>query len=183
MAKILIVDDEPDILDLFARMLSAHDCTLCGSAADAIATVADGAAYDLSLIDYNMPAVNGLQLAEAMADTCTPFMIITADTSPVVEADAMAAGALAVMHKPVRAAALREAVADGLSKKTNADCDVQRRRIVDIAVGVLLTLRNCDDHAAYAALRNMARNTRQPIVSVARRLVHHQIAINQFATG
>lgn len=62
--KILIVDDEALALSLLQRMLTSlgyHDITQVSSAQEALDAV-QADAYDLVLLDINMPQTNGLEL-------------------------------------------------------------------------------------------------------------------------
>jgi DNA-binding response OmpR family regulator len=63
MANILIVDDEPDVLNALARALklAGHSVKQAASAADAIAMSADHM-FDLVVLDYIMPEMTGIAL-------------------------------------------------------------------------------------------------------------------------
>jgi CheY-like chemotaxis protein len=69
--RVLVVDDDPDVLQLFSRMLHVCDSTL------EIATVSSGkqaldelrrTAPDLMLLDVLMPDMDGWQVLEAMSE-------------------------------------------------------------------------------------------------------------------
>ncbi|MHB0859347.1 MAG: ATP-binding protein [Anaerolineae bacterium] len=83
--RVLIVDDEPDTAQLFARMLHASaeglEVTCVTSGAQALAEL-QRSLPDLMLLDLAMPDMNGWQVLEAMAGSGTiqavPTMIVSA---------------------------------------------------------------------------------------------------------
>ena len=65
MAKILIVDDEPVVLDVLRRLLEedGRDIALATSPAEAIATANRGL-LDVALVDKNLQGASGLDLSQ-----------------------------------------------------------------------------------------------------------------------
>jgi Na+/proline symporter/signal transduction histidine kinase len=112
----LCIDNEPAILDGMETLLTGWGCEVIKAAdlAGALAGVAAGRpAPNGLLIDYHLDSGNGLEAIAALrarlgADL--PAILITADRSPRVRAEARAAG-VQVLHKPVRPAALRAMLA------------------------------------------------------------------------
>lgn len=60
ISKILIVDDEPNILRSFSRILKGYDLTTAGSGEEAL-TFAERIAFDLVIADYRMPGMDGIR--------------------------------------------------------------------------------------------------------------------------
>jgi DNA-binding response OmpR family regulator len=60
-ARVLIVDDDPDIRRLVARLmrLDGHEADEAASGTEALARVGDGARPDLVLLDVQMPELDG----------------------------------------------------------------------------------------------------------------------------
>jgi DNA-binding response OmpR family regulator len=65
MARVLVVDDDPDILALvqFRLRKEGHDVVACGDGASALAAVDAGDAHpDAAVLDVSMPNMSGLAL-------------------------------------------------------------------------------------------------------------------------
>lgn len=65
-ARVLVVDDEPKILQMIAWILSAHELTLVDSGAEATA-LCETNDYDVILCDLMMPDVTGIDVHAALA--------------------------------------------------------------------------------------------------------------------
>ena len=75
MATILVVDDEPPIRQLVARILErkGHRVIQCGDAASALAVTE---AVDLLLVDYVLPDINGRELTAQLRQTRPDLPVI-----------------------------------------------------------------------------------------------------------
>ncbi len=80
MAKILIVDDEQPILDMYSESLNNHEVLTAGNGDEAIQK-AQKEQPDLILLDIIMPKFNGLDVLTQLKndkDTChIPVIILT----------------------------------------------------------------------------------------------------------
>lgn len=116
-ATVLIVDDEPDMLENVARILrrGAYGCLIAGSGRDALALVARDRP-DLILTDLRMPGMDGLALLRAVKQLSplTPVVIFTAYASEAIGQEALGAGAAAFLAKPFSGAELLQAVRESL---------------------------------------------------------------------
>lgn len=87
---IILVEDEPDILIILHRLMrdltGGYDIITVNSGADALAQIALRK-VPLVITDYNMPGMNGLQLAAAIKETSpdTCVVMITAYATPELE--------------------------------------------------------------------------------------------------
>ena len=118
-AKILIADDMPGMLTGLKRALVQLGFSNVVEAADGTqAFTALGANPDTALVisDWNMEPMDGLALLDAVrADArfqTLPFILISADASPRMRAQAAASGASLVLAKPFDAEMLRAAIAE-----------------------------------------------------------------------
>ena len=103
---VLIVDDEPTIVDAMQEVLSMLDMNVvtAGHGAEALAHIQEGLIPDLVLTDYRMPEMNGVELIRKIRVVVgeeLPVVVMTGDTS----AEKIKAANLAhceVLHKPVK---------------------------------------------------------------------------------
>lgn len=119
-ARILLVDDQRIMRRVTSAFLASEGWEVCeaASGADALDQLAGGR-FDLILSDLRMPEMDGRVLAEKLRagdgpNAGAPFILLTADTGPTAEIAARAAGAAALLVKPVARDALVAAVAAAL---------------------------------------------------------------------
>ena len=76
-ARILVVDDEPEIADLVEVYLKSEGCTVfkCGTGTEALAVVRNQA-LDLAILDVMLPGMNGFSLCETIRRTDQKIGII-----------------------------------------------------------------------------------------------------------
>lgn len=78
--RVLIVDDEPDLLEVCARALRNHDLeAITASDAETAQMLLRAHAVDLLVTDVRMPTENGISLLQTVHDTIPdlPLMIVT----------------------------------------------------------------------------------------------------------
>ncbi|MDW8470013.1 MAG: sigma-54 dependent transcriptional regulator [Burkholderiales bacterium] len=117
-ARVLVVDDEPDIRELLELTLAKM-----GLAADAVGSVAEAKArlsasrYDLCLTDMRLPDGDGLELVRYIAGLARdlPVAVITAYGSAENAVAALKAGAFDYIAKPVALEQLRALVRSALA--------------------------------------------------------------------
>jgi PAS domain S-box-containing protein len=115
--SILLVDDEPQVLDTAALLLGidGHRVDTASTGGEALALLRDAAedgGYDAVLTDLGMPGMNGLQLISAIREQGldVPCVLVTGWGLEVDAEDVHAAGAQLVLPKPFSVAQLREAL-------------------------------------------------------------------------
>jgi two-component system response regulator GlrR len=117
---ILVVDDEPDMLDNVARLLrrGAYRCVTATSGLQALATLAEERP-DLILTDLRMPGMDGLALLRAAKRLApaTPVVIVTAFASDSAAREATEAGAAAFLAKPFSGAELLQTLRRALGRE------------------------------------------------------------------
>lgn len=76
--RILLVDDEPDILLLLQTLLSTSSWEIVGKAADGEAAlrIAEHIKPDVAVIDYMMPGMHGLELASRLKEMYSDCEIV-----------------------------------------------------------------------------------------------------------
>ena len=116
--RIYVVDDDPKIGELFARVLDRDGYSTEGytSAEPLLQAVDDGAVPDLVLTDLMMPDVSGMELIEALRSRglTLPVIVMTAHSSVQTAVEAMRLGAFHYLQKPVNLEEMRALLAKAL---------------------------------------------------------------------
>jgi CheY-like chemotaxis protein len=81
--KILIVDDDPDMVTTCAQILAAHGyrCLTASAGAEAIAMI-DAEHPDLVVTDLHMPGVDGLAVAHHASEKVAPIPVVLVTAWP-----------------------------------------------------------------------------------------------------
>jgi DNA-binding NtrC family response regulator len=104
--KILIVDDEPDMLRLLSMIIrekTSYEVTTTNNPLEALEMAKKGG-FDLLVADLKMPGLNGIELLESVKrfDEEIPTIIITAYGTVEAAVETMQKGAFDFMTKPFR---------------------------------------------------------------------------------
>jgi CheY-like chemotaxis protein len=110
MARILVVDDRPDVAKAIARMLSNHDTATETDPRQAVARVEHGERFDIVLCDLNMPDMNGREVSDRLVHAHDPPPPIVLMMSGGENVDSLFATGRAVLIKPFDGKELRELV-------------------------------------------------------------------------
>jgi two-component system response regulator PilR (NtrC family) len=130
--KVLIIDDEPDLLELLELTLSRMglDPVRAESVKQAIELL-DREPFDLCLTDMRLPDGEGLRVVEHINNKGldVPVAVITAFGSASNAVAALKAGAFDYLSKPVALEQLRALVKQALKARPRAtSCSASRRR-------------------------------------------------------
>ncbi|MDP6776770.1 MAG: sigma-54 dependent transcriptional regulator, partial [Candidatus Latescibacteria bacterium] len=102
--KVLIIDDEADVLDFLTRAVKDMDfeVTPAGDGEKGLA-IASEEPFDLALVDYRLPGIDGIEVTRRLKeqDEGVTVVIITAYGSIGSAVEAMKAGATEYLLKPV----------------------------------------------------------------------------------
>ena len=104
--KILIVDDEPDMLKLLSMILrekTSYEITTTNNPIEAIELAKQGG-FDLVISDLKMPGLDGMEIIDAVKkiDEDIPVIIITAFASVESASEAIQKGGFDFITKPFR---------------------------------------------------------------------------------
>lgn len=114
---VLIIDDEPDILELLDMTLRRMNvCTQSATSMNEALTLLRSNKYALCLTDMRLPDGDGMSIVRHVQQhsPCTPIAMITAYGSLDTAINALKAGAFDFLTKPVDLQRLRELVTSAL---------------------------------------------------------------------
>ena len=125
-ARILVVDDSPDNLELLQGLLQDHyDLMLANDGASALALAASETQPDLILLDVMMPGIDGYEVCRRLKvnplTKSIPVVFLTARTDEADEQRGFDLGAVDYITKPIRGAVLRARVRTHIALKAAAD--------------------------------------------------------------
>jgi DNA-binding NtrC family response regulator len=130
--RVLIVDDQPHVLDLLREILvsfqhrHAYEITTAGSAAEAL-VIMHRERFDLFLLDMIMPGTGdplprrqGLDLLKRIRELGmnAPVLMMSGDWESQQEVDALSEGAFRCLHKPFDLRELDRLVASAIASAT-----------------------------------------------------------------
>lgn len=102
--RILIVDDNAPLAENLLEIFEDEGMagTVYTRPTEALASLADDAAYDLVVTDFRMPEMNGVELVRRIKERCPrlPVIMLSAYLGDVDVDAAREAGVLEVMRKP-----------------------------------------------------------------------------------
>ncbi|MGE5175767.1 MAG: ATP-binding protein [Hyphomicrobiales bacterium] len=130
-ARILVVDDEEQVVQIFRDLLTQQGYEVVSSddGDDAIQKVTTGR-FDLVLTDINLPGVDGLEVVRAAkaADKDTVVILITGYASTTTAIDALRQGAYDYITKPFDLWETAKAIERGLESR---NLILENRRLIE----------------------------------------------------
>lgn len=105
--KVLIVDDSRTMRSFLAAIVRelAIDVEQAASGEEALQCLGESGPFDLALVDWNMPGMDGLQLVRRVREepewNATKLMMVTARTDRDAVVEAMSWGADDFLMKPL----------------------------------------------------------------------------------
>jgi CheY-like chemotaxis protein len=96
-ARILVIDDEPVVVDILVACLREEGCVVIGGdTSDECLKLAILARSELVLFDIALPVMNGIELLKRIRsiNPTTRVIIVTGNTDPVLDREALELGAL-----------------------------------------------------------------------------------------
>jgi len=103
ITDVLIVDDDSDMRTVLRQLLESEGLTVaCSKSGEEALAKMRGHLFRLLLTDYQMPQMDGFQLAERASAIAPkmPMAIMTGNISEGLPQSALDAGFVAVLHKP-----------------------------------------------------------------------------------
>lgn len=144
--RALIIDDEPDILELLEITLirMGLNTDTAANIANAKQKLGDNV-YDICLTDMKLPDGNGLELVNFIQQQCPtmPVAMISAHGNMDIAIQALKAGAFDFVSKPIDLSQLRQLVSNALhlssseQKQKDSSTDIARDEIVGMAPSIV----------------------------------------------
>jgi DNA-binding response OmpR family regulator len=172
LAHILVVDDEPAILELLEMNLSltGHACDLAADAKEALHFLS-AVRFDIVLLDVMLPGRDGYSLSQTFIDRGIPIIFLTARTSVLDRVKGLRMGADDYIVKSFEPAELLARV-DALLRRVGKNQEdyitpegitvsFLRRQIWRDGVTIELTLQEFDLLCALIRNRNIALSREQ----------------------
>jgi two-component system, OmpR family, phosphate regulon response regulator OmpR len=113
MARILIVEDDEDLLHLMSEYLESagleHDLAV---SAEQARNLLKHSGYDIVVSDYNMPGESGFDLLRYVSSMYpeTPFVLWTGSDDPRIKRESMGLGVHTYIQKPFYMNELRQTI-------------------------------------------------------------------------
>jgi two-component system response regulator GlrR len=117
-AKVLIVDDDPEVLDLLGTFLVAFGYEVERALHGADALMAVGSSRpDVVLLDFRMDGLDGVEVLKRIRarDASLPVIIVTGHDNPALRRETQELGVQGYLLKPVDPEQLKRAVAGVLT--------------------------------------------------------------------
>ena len=182
--RALIAEDEGMIVMILRRALTAAGYKVVGAAAggDQAVRMAEELEPDFIMMDITMPGMTGIEATRRIMEMRpVPVIILTAYSDQKHVDDAIDAGACAYMVKPVVgeqvAPAVRAALArfkqmeNALRENASLKDDLESRKIVERAKGILMQRQGLSEADAFTRLRKMARDKGHPMKQTAQEII------------
>ncbi|HKJ59004.1 MAG TPA: HalX domain-containing protein [Halobacteriales archaeon] len=108
--NVLVVDDEPDLVDLYATNLEGeYGVSTAYGGTEAIELIEDGAEFDVALIDRRMPSVSGDEVLDRLNET-SPGCRVAMVTAVEPDFDVIDMPFDEYLVKPIRRAEIQDTV-------------------------------------------------------------------------
>ncbi len=175
--RVVIADDDGVTLMVLRKTLAEMGHQVVGEAADgqqAVALVKEHSP-DLAVLDIRMPTMDGLAASRAIQETHpTAVIVLSAYSEAGLGNEAANSGADAYLVKPFTAQQLAPAIELALANKKKfcqMNEQLETRKLVERAKGILMRQTGMDEEGAYLTLQKAARNENKKMSDVARAVI------------
>lgn len=185
--RILVAEDEHLLARGLANELQTLGYEVIGPAPNGRRAVemASVDKPDLALLDIRMPEMDGLQTAKALYENFgVPIIIVSAYSDSQYIGEAVELGVFGYLLKPVNLDDLRASIPVAWSRfrekqnltqsVTSLESKLESRKIIEKAKGLMMKHLGLDEEEAMRRLQKQARDSRRPMVELARAIIDTQ---------
>lgn len=182
--RIIIADDEAVIRMGLRTMLEERGYQVVGEAGDGkrVLDLVEKMRPDLVFLDIKMPGLDGLAVAQQLAEThSVPVILLTAYAERSLVDRARQAGVMGYLMKPLRETDLEPAIEVALARFrdlrslaeeiTDLQETLETRKLVERAKGVLMQRLGLSEEDAYLRLQRAGRTSRRSMKEIAQQVL------------
>ena len=190
--NVAIADDEPDMRDWYARVLTelGHDVVVSARDGQELIERCYAGRPDLLIVDVRMPGLDGLEAAAAISrESPVPVIVVSAHNEPELLERAAERHILAYLVKPIKQADLEAAITIALGRfeefaalrqqASDLREALEDRKLIERAKGVLMQQIGLDEESAFRRLQKMASESNRRLAETAR----HVLAAHEADAG
>ncbi|MDQ2986532.1 MAG: response regulator [Armatimonadota bacterium] len=184
MYRVLIADDEEPIRLLLKEHIEnlGHEVVAMAEDGEEAVLYAQDRQPDLAILDIRMPVVDGIEAANRILEIHPCAVIfLTGFAEEELLSRAEESGAFYYLLKPFRAQDLAPAITLSVARfrqlqersraLAKAMEDLDARKIVERAKGILIDKHGMTEHEAFRAIHFSARRTNQPMAKVSEKII------------
>lgn len=177
--RVLIVEDDRLVMTGLADGLEerGYQVARAASGEDAV-SLAESAQPDIVLMDICLPGITGIETAQRIREKLDiPVIFLSATNASEIVREAIAAGSLTYLVKPITVKQLVPAIESALvraaelarlkEQEINLATALEQSRRISVAIGILVERYGTSPEEAFETLRAHARKTRRTANSVA----------------
>lgn len=182
--RIIIADDEPQVLSTLAQLLESAGQVVVGKASSGEEAVWLNQTQDADVVimDLKMPGMDGLEAAERiMATRPVPVVICTAHCDDCAVDAAASLGVYAYVVKPCRLADLLPTISVAISRFHDAKLlkneveslgeALESRKLVEQAKGIVMRTRRVTEEEAHRFLQRESQRQSKPLSDLAKAII------------
>ena len=175
-ANILLIDDDPVVRLVLGEGIKADRFRITALPDGKCALdICDQQAFDLAIIDQELPDTSGLELARTLKkDYGIPFIFLTSSEDYATISAAAELGALGYMIKPVTPVQMAAEIDATLSRSkeiNNLGKAIEVSGIVSVALGLVMQSQHLSRVDALNRLRKICRPQNLPLRTLSEQLV------------
>lgn len=183
-ARVLVADDEYLVAAEITHTLSQLGHIVVGPATDgeAAITLAKSALPDMAMVDVRMPKRDGISVARELYEHMgIPVLIVSAYSDKETVEAASQTGVFGYIVKPASADQIRAAINVGWERfrrhvmleaeASNLKRRLEERRFIEQAKWILVQRKGVTEPEAMTMLQKKARDSRRPMIDIARSIV------------